>query len=130
MLFCLLFSILLLVFWSSFHFFSVNTAESAFKHLKKTHEAVNEMGNKHVSAVVSHIRLVVLDFLEYRWDHGKENPFLQIYYFRVIMPNVHLVILFLNRASGCIIVVTKLFLHLYCVFFWRYNLQQSHFLLY
>ncbi|KAE8098577.1 hypothetical protein FH972_016630 [Carpinus fangiana] len=34
----------------------VNTAESAFKHLKKTHEAVNEMGNKHVSAVVSHIR--------------------------------------------------------------------------
>ncbi|KAG2686633.1 hypothetical protein I3843_09G015600 [Carya illinoinensis] len=34
----------------------VNTAESAFKHLKRTHERVNEMGSKHVSAMVSLIR--------------------------------------------------------------------------
>ncbi|KAJ7971578.1 Kinesin-like protein [Quillaja saponaria] len=33
-----------------------NTSESAYKHLKKTHETVNEIGNKHVSAVKSCIR--------------------------------------------------------------------------
>lgn len=74
-----------------FHFFSVNTAESAFKHLKRTHETVNEMGNKHVSAMVSLIRLVVLDFLEYIWDHQKEKSFPPDLLLRVIMPNVYLV---------------------------------------
>ncbi|XP_057425345.1 kinesin-like protein KIN-5C [Lotus japonicus] len=35
---------------------SINTAESAFKHTKRTHEVVNEMGTKHISASVSLIR--------------------------------------------------------------------------
>ncbi|KAG2682994.1 hypothetical protein I3843_10G011500 [Carya illinoinensis] len=34
----------------------VNTSESAFEHLKRTHVCVNEMGNKHVSAMVSLVR--------------------------------------------------------------------------
>ncbi|KAJ7976146.1 Kinesin-like protein [Quillaja saponaria] len=34
----------------------VNSAESAFKHLKRTHETVNEIGSKHVSTVKSCIR--------------------------------------------------------------------------
>lgn len=34
----------------------VNTAESAFKHLKGTHESVNKMGNDHVSTMASLIR--------------------------------------------------------------------------
>ncbi|XP_030926949.1 kinesin-like protein KIN-5C [Quercus lobata] len=34
----------------------VNTAESAFKHLKRTHESVNKMGNEHVSTMESIIR--------------------------------------------------------------------------
>lgn len=34
----------------------VNTAESAFKHLKRTHESVNKMGNEHVSTMASIIR--------------------------------------------------------------------------
>ncbi|XP_061353443.1 kinesin-like protein KIN-5C [Gastrolobium bilobum] len=35
---------------------SFNTAESAIKHTKRTHEAVNEIGAKHISAAVSLIR--------------------------------------------------------------------------
>lgn len=35
---------------------SVNTAQAAFEHTKKTHEAVNEMGAKHISATESLIR--------------------------------------------------------------------------
>ena len=42
--------------------FSVNTAESAFKHLKGTHESVNKMGNDHVSTMASLIRSVVNGF--------------------------------------------------------------------
>lgn len=46
---------------------SVNTAESAFKHLKRTHESVNKMGNEHVSTMASIIRSVVqwlISFIE------------------------------------------------------------------
>ena len=47
---------------------SVNTAESAFKHLKRTHESVNKMGNEHVSTMASIIRSVVqwlISFIEH-----------------------------------------------------------------
>lgn len=54
---CLLLYILILS--SKFCLFSINTAESAFKHTKRTHEVVNEMGTKHISASVSLIRFVV-----------------------------------------------------------------------
>lgn len=39
--------------------FSINTAESASKHTMWTHEVVNEIGTKHISAAVSLIRFVV-----------------------------------------------------------------------
>lgn len=47
---------------SFFIWLSVNTAESAFKHLKRTHESVNKMGNEHVSTMASIIRSAVNKF--------------------------------------------------------------------
>lgn len=42
---------MLTFFLSSVSLFSVSTAESAAKHWKKTQDSVNDMGNKHVSAM-------------------------------------------------------------------------------
>lgn len=46
----------MLMFVLSFYLFSVSTVDSALEHWKMTQESVNDMGNKHVSAMVSLIR--------------------------------------------------------------------------
>lgn len=46
----------MLTFVLSICLFSVSTADSASKHWKRTQDSVNDMGNKHVSAMGSLIR--------------------------------------------------------------------------
>lgn len=46
----------MLMFVLSFYLFSVSTVDLALEHWKRTQMSVNDMGNKHVSAMVSLIR--------------------------------------------------------------------------
>ena len=48
----------MLMFVLLFYFSSACTADSALEHWKKTQESVNDMGNKHVSAMASLIRFI------------------------------------------------------------------------